>query len=382
MTDNFVNNVTHDLMTDSMVKKRNHTKNYNEPILWLTAIATNAANPHNTQSWVIKKLGKYEMNLYIDENRTIPETDPLGRQLHIGAGAFLEIFCIAANKFGFDTEITLFPEGVYELPYTKENLQGQNKPLFSIRITEGTSTIPKNDILFKEIFRRQTSRGVYHGKILESNIIEQCIGLTGNHRRYIGYINDEASMKPLLELFDKAMEIECNTYKTYDETRRWFRVSEKERALNRDGLSLPQTGSGKLMTLFLETFFNIKSEKMWFDKASIDTYLKGFRKGLYSSKGIIIISTESNEIEELIHAGRAFISLALALSSKGIFVHPYTQILQEYQEMSDLKNKFYEKISGIKSNVNINNCIQMVARIGKSKEPYYSYRRNLDDLII
>ena len=58
-------------------------------------------------------------------------------------------------------------------------------------------------------------------------------------------------------------------------------------------------------------------------------------------------------------------------------MQPLSQVLQEFDEMKPLKTQFEEKM-GVKENEKI----QMALRVGKSKEPYLTYRRKLKDMLI
>jgi copper oxidase (laccase) domain-containing protein len=52
-----------------------------------------------------------------------------------------------------------------------------------------------------------------------------------------------------------------------------------------------------------------------------------------------------------------------------------SQVLQEYKEMDDLRRQFEELM-----NVKGEEKIQMLVRVGYSKEAFYSYRRRINDL--
>ena len=72
-----------------------------------------AANPHNTQPWIVDLTGPGNLDLYVDQQRLLPETDPPARQIHISQGTFLENLKLAARQYGYRTEIKYFPKGEY-----------------------------------------------------------------------------------------------------------------------------------------------------------------------------------------------------------------------------------------------------------------------------
>ena len=70
-----------------------------------------APNPHNMQPWLVDLSTPDMAILSLDTSRLLPATDPYGRQIVIGCGAFLELLTLAANAFGANLSITLWPDG-------------------------------------------------------------------------------------------------------------------------------------------------------------------------------------------------------------------------------------------------------------------------------
>ena len=59
------------------------------------AYAITAPNPHNLQPWLVDLREQGFITLRTDRERVLPHTDPLGRQILIGHGAFLELLVMA-----------------------------------------------------------------------------------------------------------------------------------------------------------------------------------------------------------------------------------------------------------------------------------------------
>src|SRR3982751_1457725 len=59
------------------------------------AYAVTAPNPHNRQPWLLDLRTPDTITLYCDVERLLPQTDPFGRQILIGHGAFLELLVMA-----------------------------------------------------------------------------------------------------------------------------------------------------------------------------------------------------------------------------------------------------------------------------------------------
>ena len=337
------------------------------PIRRVIAIGINAPNPHNTQAWKFRILSDIETLLYVDEKRLLPETDPPSRQIHIGCGCFLETLAIGATGIGYTAMLDYFPEGLYE----KDEIG--KRPVARISLSKSSSD--RRDELYDYISPRQTNRKSYDGqKLMVSDAeFESLRKSYDDDSVTLIKMNDPKELRPFLDIFYRAMEIECRTRRTYEETRFWFRFNEEQRATKRDGLSVPQTGVDGLRRRFLEWYLNNGNPSRWHSKRSINSYLSSFKKGIESSQGLVLLKTATNGQLEWIKSGRAYARVGLAATKLGLYLHPYSQVLQEFPEMAELQTEF-NRLAGIIGDEKI----QMAVRIGRTQRPYYSYRRNID----
>ncbi len=349
-------------------KKRPHPSDFTEPVLKAIALGVNAPSPHNTQSWKFKVLNETEMLFYVDENILLPATDPPSRQIHLGAGCFIETLSIGVSSLGYEAEVEYFPEG-----YDSSRDFGV-KPVAKISLMKrGISEHP----LAGEIYKRQTNRMKYRGPIItqaEFDAIESRLGDT--HSEMI-FINDEKEMEPLFDIFYKGFEIESKTFRTNEETRHLFRFSEKERAEKRDGISIPQMGYGGLAKWFAERSLDGGNKEKWHSEKSVRLSLEHVWEGIKSSKGIIFWKTETNNFLDWVKTGRDYARFHLAITAMDLYVHPYNQAIQEYDEMKPVRDALNKLM-----NVRGQQKIQMIVRIGRGAKPYYSYRRNLEQYLM
>ena len=335
------------------------------PISQAIAYGVNAPNPHNTQAWKFKNISETEMFLHVDEHRLLPMTDPPARQIHIGCGCFIETLAIGATGMGYETSVEYLPEGSYSLE------EIGRKPV--ARITLDKREGLQKDEFYDYIFERQTNRKNYEGPPL-SDADLSLLRASSNYDGSVEFLSatDPKEMRPLLDIFYKAMEIECRTRRLYEESRVWFRFSEKERAKKRDGLSVPQMGIGGLKRAFMEWYLNNGNPSRWFSKTSINRYLSAVKQGIDSSRGIVFLKTRTNSQQDWIKTGRVFARLCLSATKHGLSMHPQSQVLQEYSEMRELQEEF-NRLLGVKGDEKV----QMAARIGRAERAYYPYRRNL-----
>lgn len=337
-----------------------------EPILKAINCGITAPNPHNTQSWKFRLRGDSEAVLYADENRLLPETDPPARQIHIGCGTFLEHLAIGAREMGSAAEIAYFPEGEYQLQDIGR------KPVAHIRLVPGKND--GKDPLYQQIAQRLTDRTPYDGPIVtdaEFAGIRQLMGAT--HAR-LKTVNTPDAIKSLYGIFQKGMAIEVRTHHTYEESRVWFRYDDEEIYKERDGISWRTAGMSTFKRILAQTFVG-RSEEEWHAESNKEMYLKSWDETVESSKAFAYLETERNTQTDWVKTGRDYARLQLAVTAAGLRMHPMSQVLQEYVEMSDLQKKFNTQL-GIRGRV------QMVVRVGRGNESFRAPRRSPQDMLV
>ena len=97
--------------------KRPDPASYNTPVMKAIAYGITAPSPHNTQSWFVDTISGTEMLLYVKNE--LPATDPLSRQIHMGAGCFIELAAIGMSNEEYETRVEYFPLGAYQTESNK-----------------------------------------------------------------------------------------------------------------------------------------------------------------------------------------------------------------------------------------------------------------------
>ncbi|MEI6753769.1 MAG: hypothetical protein WCK78_11455 [Paludibacter sp.] len=355
--------------TTAQFEKRTNPAGYDSPAMKAIAYGLTAPSPHNSQSWFIDKLSDTELLLYV--KHVLPETDPPARQIHIGAGCFIELLTIGMTTEGYETRVEYFPHGEYVIEKNKI----ADKPLAKITLIKNEAI--QKDALFDYIYQRGTNRKPYTGKMITQDEFGQIKNLIGTASCEMIFMNDEAVMKPYLDIFSKAMAIETKTRATNEETREMFRFSEKERAEKKNGISIPQMGYDGMIRGIAEGSLKNGDSLIWHSESNFKATMSGINKGIYSSKGIILFKSYTNTMLDWVKCGRDYARFNVAIAKLRIVTHPYNQVIQEYSEMMDLQNEFntLTKTSGEEK-------IQMIVRIGRAPSTYQSWRKNPEDYLI
>ena len=338
------------------------------PIVQAIAYGIQAPNPHNTQAWRFELVSDTEALLYIDERRLLPATDPPARQIQIGAGCCIETLAVGMSESGYETEVEYLPRGAHGLE------EVGRKPV--ARITLRPSASRHRDDLVDVIGQRQTNRKPYTGPLLSDEEAQEIRGQVPSDDVEVLILNQPEEMRPLLDIFYRAMEIEARTPHLYEETRIWFRFNESQRRAHRDGLSIAQLGTDGLKRRLVEWALRNGNPRQWFSPRSIGSFLKTYRQGIDSARGLVLLKTKTNQQLDWLEVGRGFARVTLALTQLGLTQHPYSQVLQEFPEMADLQAEF-NQLLGVREPEKI----QMAVRVGRAERAYVALRRDPDDFI-
>jgi len=354
---------------NAQYEKRTNPDDFTKPVLKAIAYGITAPSPHNTQSWYLDTISDSEMLLYV--KHVLPETDPPARQIIMGAGCFIELVNIGMSKEGFTTMVDYLPQGDFQISANKMS----DKPLAKITLIKDENKI--KDVLYDHIYQRGTNRKPFKGKMITQNEFESIQGLMGNYHSQLQFVTGKDQMRPYLDIFSQAMEIETRTKATNEETRQKFRFSEKEIEEKKDGISLQQMGYDGIILKIASKSLNNGDSLTWHSEKNVKATMKGINKGIYSSKGIIFFKTATNTKLDWIKSGRDYARFNIAIAKMGIVTHPYNQVIQEYSEMEELQKKF-KTLSKVKDGEKT----QMIVRIGRAEISYKSWRKEVEDYII
>jgi len=330
---------------------------FDDPRLQVIAHGILAPNAHNMQSWRISlsKENKNEFSLFVETERLLPETDPYSRQITISQGTFLELVRIAAEKLGYQANITLFPKGEFDEKGTIESLDAH--PVATVRLDPDDV---KASSFYDAIFERVTNRTTYLDKPLTPQQIQQLKSLNPDSTLILEIFQSRKDLDRLKELAKQGVQIESNHSGAMHETNLVLRMNERQKNEHRYGLTMDSQGLSDVTRFFVQslgTIFPLDEEasgKFW-RKSELQ------RIG-HTPAYALIISSNNSRIAQ-VKSGMLYSRLQLAGTMMGLSMQPTSQVLQEYPEMAELYEEMNQEFT------KNGHTIQMMVRLGEASQP-------------
>lgn len=334
---------------------------------FILAHALLAPNPHNRQPWLADLRRPGEITLVCDPDRLLPATDPFGRQIVIGCGAFVELAVIAAAQRGIRLEVQAFPAGepaVRELP--------GGRAIARLVLHEDAATPP--DPLFAQIPRRHTHKGAYDetrpvtpAAWAALRKIPQASGLLA------GQLNGTTEVQRVRTIARTAYEIECTTAPTWLESAHLMRIGPTAIARHRDGISI---SGGMPRAMHAIGVFDPMQVPVR-GTSSFDRVMDRWA-AMETGAGFFWIASQGNTRGQQLASGRAYVRAHLQATALGLDMHPLSQALQEFTEM----RRPYEELHRVLGFAPETTTVQMLARVGYGRAPAQpSPRRELASLL-
>jgi hypothetical protein len=327
---------------------------------WALGYAILAPNPHNMQPWIVDLAEPNVITLYCDRTRLLPETDPLGRQILVGHGCFLELLRIALAERGFAAQINVFPQGAFGASLKEFDAQ---RPVARITLAPSATKDP----LFGAILRRHTSKDPFDTArpIAPATLAALEAEMRSSSAVTFGAMVEAARMQPLRVLVREAGRIEAETERTMMESVRLIRVGPDEITRHRDGISLNSA------------FVRFATAVGMFDRSTFPKpgstghkqTLSRYDTFASTATGFVWLSTAGNSRAQQVAAGRAFVRLHLRATDVGLALHPLSQALQEFPEMRGPYTQIHSALVGKVPQAEGDAVVQMFCRIGYPKVP-------------
>lgn len=332
-------------------------ESFGDPRLDALAYAVLAPNPHNRQPWLVRLDGDDGLTLFCDTDRLLPETDPPGRQIFIGLGAFLELLRQAAAAKGFRLETIPFPEGEpWPVP--------DGRPVASVKFVADSALTP--DPLFGAALDRRTVRLPFDRKTLPDAAAMNGLGdVLREGQGTFRWTAGENTAAAIKDICKRAWRIEAETQHTFHETVELTRIGEKEINQNPDGIFL----SGPAMEA-MHAAGLLTAEKMDEPASLARKETIRFYEDLIENADVFgWVTSEGNSRTDQLAAGAGWVRLQLAATKAGIAMHPLSQALQEFPEMAGPFREIHDATGAAPPAGDRAGRIQGLFRFGYAKFP-------------
>lgn len=333
-----------------------------DPRRYALSHAILAPNPHNRQPWIADLSVKDEITLYCDLNRRLAHTDPFDRQITVGLGCFSELLVMAAAEIGYRAETLVFPQG--------ESFPRLDKrPVATFRFVRDENV--KRDPLFAHVFDRRSNKETWDAsKLVSADLAKQIADSAVSVKS--AFTVDAQMTAKLRELAWQSMDIEMRTYRTAKESIDLLRIGKAEIEANPDGIDLP----GPFFEALDKVGMMSREDMLDTTSAVFEQQMTAMREPFETAPGFVWIKTSGNSRAAQLAAGRDYIRLNLAATGLGVDMQPWSQALQEFDEMAE-KYAEIREVLGIEEN----ETLQMFARIGYGPKVKASPRWPLDSRI-
>jgi hypothetical protein len=351
--------------TGSVQEVKAIERNHGDIRLAMLSQAMLAPNSHNIQPWKIELTGNDSFDLYVDQDRLLPWTDPPARQIHISQGTFLETLKIAASSNGYRTQIRYFPQGEYD------NQSIEDKPVASVRLISDPAI--KQDPFYELLTVRQSNKRTYDNHDIPESDLQALREPYPVDGLDTFCSNSKELRRHLSPMLGKSMAIETKNLDRNKETVDLFRFNEAEVLDTRDGFSVANNGMTGLMRFIVETFFlGSRAESYAVDSAFSKEGIKMAYQQANSAAAYGWIVSRGNTRLDQIMAGHLYARINLLTAKLGIAQHPMSQILEEYADMRDIQKEFLSLLK-----VPEGSTVQMLYRLGYANPHPHTLRRRV-----
>lgn len=308
-----------------------------------------APNPHNRQPWLADLRREGEITLVCDKDRLLPETDPFGRQILIGCGAFIELAVIAAAQRGHRVQVLPFPEG--------EPAAGELPGGHAVaRLVLSRDAATPRDPLFAQIRHRHTHKGAYdNARRVPNELWQQLASNSRSLGLLAGEVVDPVGIEQVRAITRAAFETEMITPRTWLESARLFRIGPSEIERHRDGISMMGAMPTLASSIGLFDRFEVPARGSSNFARAMERWLPH-----ETCSGYHWIASRGNSRRAQVDSGRAYVRAHLQATAAGVQMHPLSQALQEFAEVRPQYDAMHRQLGFDPAQT----TIQMLARVG------------------
>lgn len=321
------------------------------------AYAITAPNPHNLQPWVVDLREANAITLHADPERLLRHTDPHGRQILIGHGAFVELLVIALAEQGLQSDVTLWPQGELAAQLGDWAREASRRPVARIALRPGAAKDP----LFAHVLQRHTPKTDFDtARPVAADMLARLLLGAGNTAVRAGGTVDAAGLVPLRDLCWQSARAELLTPRTVMESIHLTRVGPADILKHRDGISINSPMLRAVDALGLFDRQNPPAE----GSAAYNNMMARFEGHSRTAMGFVWLTGRNHRADQ-VNAGRAYVRLQLQATALGVGMHPMSQALQEFAEMAPHYERVHQLLLGKPAPKSAEDeTVQMFCRLG------------------
>ena len=274
-------------------------KTVSDQLRFLVQFAVLAPSSHNSQPWKFE-VKEHQITIRPDMRRALPKSDINNRQLFISLGCALENILIAADYYGFATQVAYQESGA----------------TISLQSVRPEPQQEKDHLIFS-IPRRHTNRNPYEDQMPGEDFLQRL-----KHNEMddlsITFIKDQSQKEKIADIVSEALITAMDDRGFRDELSHYLKSN-----ITRSNLGMPGLGFGmpiliSLIAPFLIKYININRVSRKKDESLLKKHTPVFG----------IITTKGDDRESWIRAGQAYELIALEAEKDGMKIHPMAAAIQ------------------------------------------------------
>jgi hypothetical protein len=344
--------------------------------VWKTLLETaiHAPSPHNVQPWRIRIISDapdtsitspLQADLLIEKHRTLPKEDPTGSFIILTMGLFIEALSILAANRSLDLAYELHQAPSQFTPQHIAKSTEELLPFAKLTLKQMATQhklAPHDDELF---LTRRTSRISF----LPKSVPEQDASALADLARKWGQVYRQVASPELIEdvlahnidsLFD-----DLNAPDYHDEIVEWFRFTDRQSRVYRDGLDYRCMNSSRL-----SFWLAARVPKLMLLPFSRPLLRKVYRRQLGTVPTIGMLAGPFWEPASAFQTGRFLMHFWLELARRDLYLHPYGNLVTNHAAAA-----WCREALGISD-------IWLIFKIGFSDVPPKSYRRRVEEVLV
>lgn len=316
-----------------------------QQLLKLIKYATKAPSGHNTQPWRFK-IEENVVFILPDFSRSLNQADADHHALYISLGCALENLVISANQLDYQANASYQD--------IEDNLA------IKVELFKGA---PSPNEWFGCIAKRQVSRGKFKVQELPLETIRKINSVCSTPDVHAVFFNGSAEKSKLLPYIKQGIKKQYSNKAFKTELADWMRFTENSALKTGDGLwaaSLGLPSMGKAIGHFV-----IKH------MASVNSETKRIASLVQNSGALVMFIAKTNTPENWISLGRVFQRFGLLTTEMGL-KHAHLNMPCEEKEIRQHMAQELE----------IKGHPLLLLRLGYGETMPYSYRRNVNEILI